>query len=204
MAALITDPALEECIKAQRRESGADRYDEVWDGVYIIMPEPNVEHQRLVWEFVLILSEFVRPSGGGKVFPGVNLSDRIEDWKNNCRGPDVAVFFSGNPARVFEAHIVGPADFLIEIVSPGDRTREKFEFYSLLGVRELLIVDRYPWRLELYRHDGVGLVLVGQSTAETSKVIASTALPLTFQLLPAEPRPEVRVTETGGARSWSM
>lgn len=33
MATLITDPWLEERIRAQREAIGADRYDEVWEGV---------------------------------------------------------------------------------------------------------------------------------------------------------------------------
>ena len=99
-----------------------------------------------------------------KSIPGINLSDRADDWEHNYRCPDVAVFLPGNLAEKFEAHYRGPADFLVEIVSPHDNTREKIPFYSALGVRELLIIDRYPWSLELYRHNGKELVLAGQSS----------------------------------------
>ena len=60
---------------------------------------------------------------------------------------------------MFESHICGPADFLVEIISPGDKSRDKLAFYAELGVRELLVVDRYPWSLELYRLGGNELVL---------------------------------------------
>ena len=86
----------------QHRATGADRKDEVWDGVYVIMPDPNVEHQRLVMRLGVVFSEVVNPPAGGDVFPGLNLSDRAEDWKDNYRCPDVAVFLSGNTAQVFE------------------------------------------------------------------------------------------------------
>jgi Uma2 family endonuclease len=202
MATLIADPEVEERLIAERRARGADRKDEVWDGVYIIMPDPNVEHQRLVMRLGVVFSEVVNPPAGGEVFPSLNLSDRAEDWKYNYRCPDVAVFLSGNTAQVFEAHICGPADFLVEIVSPNDKTRDKFDFYGRLGVRELLVIDRQPWSLELYRLSGNELVPAGRSSVSQSAVIASAVLPLSFQLFPAQPRPEIRIAEIGGVRSW--
>jgi len=203
MATLIADPGVEKRIIAERRARGWDRKDEVWDGVYIIMPDPNVEHQEIVSNLVGAFRDVVRPPKGGKVFPGLNLSDRTDDWKDNYRCPDVAVFLAGNSAQVFEAHICGPADFLVEIVSPGDKSRDKLEFYAELGARELLIIDRYPWLLELYHHNGSELVLTGQSTVDQSDVITSAVLPLSFQLLPAQPRPDIHMAERGGTRTWS-
>ena len=202
MATLIADPGVEQRLIAERRARGADRKDEVWDGVYIVMPDPNVEHQRLVMRLGVVFSEVVNPPAGGDVFPGLNLSDRAEDWKENYRCPDVAVFLSGNTAQVFEAHFCGPADFLVEIVSPNDKTREKFDFYGGLGVRELLVIDRQPWSLELYRLRGNELVPAGRSSVSQSDVVASVVLPLSFQLFPAQPRPEIRIAEIGGVRTW--
>jgi Uma2 family endonuclease len=103
-----------------------------------------------------------------------------------------------------KAHYRGPADFLIEIASPNDDTREKIPFYSGLGMRELLIIDRYPWSLELFRHDGHELALAARSSAEQGDVVASAILPLTFQLLPAQPRPQIRIVEIGGQRKWTL
>ena len=67
----------------------------------------------------------------------------------------------------------GAADFVIEITSPGDRTHEKLPFYSRLGVREVLIVNRQSWTLELYRQQAGGLEKVGQSALPGSEVLAS-------------------------------
>ena len=75
------------------------------------------------------------------MFPGVNLSDRDEGWEQNFREPDVAVFLRDGKAINCGTHWQGAADFLVEIISPGERTREKIPFYSSLGVVELL-VDR--------------------------------------------------------------
>ncbi len=103
---------------------------------------------------------------------------------------------------MFESHICGPADFLVEIISPGDKSRDKLAFYAELGVRELLVVDRYPWSLELYRLGGNELVLAGRSSDQRNDVIASAVLPVSFQLLPAQPRPEIRIAEVTGVRNW--
>jgi Uma2 family endonuclease len=203
MTVLIADSEVAEQVIAERRAKGWDRKDEVWDGVYIITPGPNVEHQEIVSNLVGAFRDVVHPPKGGKVFPGLNLSDQLEDWTFNYRCPDVAVFLAGNKAQVLEAYIFGPADFLIEIVSPDDKSRDKLEFYAELGVRELLIIDRYPWSLELYRHNGSELVLAGQSSLSQSEVFASNILPISFQLLPAEPRPEIHIAEIGGARTWT-
>ncbi len=202
MAALIADPGVEERLIAERRARGWDRKDEVWNGIYIIMPDANVEHQELVGQLTVALSAVVHPPACGKVYPGLNLSDRIDDWKYNYRCPDVAVFLAGNTAQVFESHICGPADFLVEIISPGDKSRDKLEFYAELRVRELLVIDRYPWSLELYRLGGNELVLAGRSTDQGSDIIPSAVLPVSFQLLPAQPRPEIRIAEVAGVRNW--
>jgi Uma2 family endonuclease len=204
MTALIADPGVEQRIIAERRARGWDRKDEVWDGVYIIMPDPNVEHQLLVGRLTVAFSMVIDAPAGGMVLPGLNLSDRADDWQFNYRCPDVAVFLTGNAARVYEAQICGPADFLVEIVSPGDKSRDKLGFYAELGVRELLVIDRYPWSLELYRHNGQELVLIGQSSEERSDVVVSEVLPLSFQLLPAGARPEIRIAEVGGERQWTV
>jgi Uma2 family endonuclease len=204
MTALITDPRLEESLRAQRHAWGADHFDEVWEGVYIMSPQPNVEHQRMIRRLVVVLSEVVCGANGGDVFPGVNLSDRAEGWEDNYRAPDLAVFLPGNLAEEFEAHYRGPADFLVEIVSPHDNSREKIPFYGLLGVREVLIIDRYPWSLELYRHNGKELALAAQSSVRDGEIIASAVVPLRFQLLPAQPRPQIRITDVGSGREWSV
>jgi hypothetical protein len=43
-----------------------------------------------------------------------------------------------------------------------------------------------------------------RSSLERSDVIASAALPLSFQILPAQPRPQIRIVEIGGQRKWNV
>jgi hypothetical protein len=45
MTMLVLDPAEERRLKRQRALTGADRFDEVWNGVYVMAPLANNEHQ---------------------------------------------------------------------------------------------------------------------------------------------------------------
>src|SRR5207249_2384332 len=107
------------------------------------------------------------------VYAGVNVSDREVKWRKSFRCPDVAVFFPGNPAQDRKTHWFGGPDFAIEIISPYDRSRRKLPFYAKVGVRELLLVDRRPWALELYRLEANALQPVGRSTPDTSDLMIS-------------------------------
>ena len=201
MATLVIDPAVEERILAERQAFGGDRYDEVWEGVYVMNPIPNDEHQDLVMNLSAAIFEVVTGAGLGKVRPGVNLSDRDHDWIHNYRAPDVVAFLNESLAKNFDTHWTGAADFLVEIVSPGDRSREKLDFYGKIGVRELLLVDRYPWAIELYRGAGEVMNLVGRLEPAADGVLKSEVLPLSFRLVGGEPRPRIEVRHDDG-RTW--
>jgi len=60
----------------RRRRLGLDRKDEVWNGRYIIMTDPDNVHQEFVAELVFILTLVVKRAGLGNVYPGGNISDR--------------------------------------------------------------------------------------------------------------------------------
>ena len=47
MALVSIDPIELASLIRDRRESGGDRYDEVWDGVYVMSPLADNEHQQL-------------------------------------------------------------------------------------------------------------------------------------------------------------
>ncbi|MCA9180341.1 MAG: hypothetical protein KDA51_02790 [Planctomycetales bacterium] len=44
MPAMILDPQLQQELTAQRVLTGADRYDEVWEGVTMMSPLANKQH----------------------------------------------------------------------------------------------------------------------------------------------------------------
>ena len=202
MVAMVTDPLLAEQLIAKRRETGADRYDEVWEDVYVMSPLANNEHQELVGQLTTVLEISVGWDGLGKVLPGANITDRRDDWTQNYRCPDVVVFLNDTQAENLNTHWYGGPDFAIEIISPHDRAREKREFYAKVGTRELLLVDRDPWALELYRLNEGQLVQVGQSTPEDSSLITSEVVPLSWKLIPGDLRPQIEIAHTDGKQQW--
>lgn len=203
MPTLILDPQVEEDLLEQRRAWGGDRYDEVWDGVYIMSPLPNVEHQELVINLGTAFRNAFANQPEVRVFPGVNVSDREEDWEKNYRCPDVAVVLPGSRALDRGAFLLGGPDVCVEIISDYDRSREKFDFYAKVGVRELLLIDRNPWRLELYRLTGAKFKPEGSVEPDDKQVLVSEVLPLSFRLLTQRnKRPQIEVAKPDTAERW--
>jgi Uma2 family endonuclease len=204
MTMVVLDRLAAGKILHQRRESGNDRWDEVWDGVYMLMPNPNIEHQGIAGRLLMVLGPVIEWPGLGRVFPGVNVSDRLDDWMKNFRCPDIAVYLDGNPAQAKGSYWYGGPDFAVEIVSPDDRSRDKLGFYAAVGVRELLLIDREPWALELHRREGAGWVLAGTLRPDRPEWLSSHIVPLRFRLLAGNPRPLIEVTRADGSESWTV
>lgn len=135
------------------------------------------------------------------MLPGLNVSDRDDDWKSNYRCPDVAVYLPNSQATIRETHSVGGPDFLIEVISPDDRSRDKLDFYARVACREALVVDRNPWALELYRLERA-LAEPERSTLADPRVLASEVLPLTLRLQAGPNRPQIVVADPRDGRQW--
>jgi Uma2 family endonuclease len=202
MSVVILDPIEAQDYLQRREASDGSRYDEVWDGVTIVAPLPDNEHQELVTKLSCVFFITVNDPGLGKVRAGTNVSDREAGWLHNYREPEVAVFLQGTAARNCDTHWVGGPDFAVEIISPHDWTRRKLPFYAQIGTRELLLVDRDPWALELYRLEGGTLVLAGKSDLSEPNMLTSSVLPLTFRLVPGEVRPCIEVVHADGVQRW--
>jgi len=194
MPVLVLDAGACQQLLAKRREMGGDRYDEVWEGVYVMSPLASIEHQRLVIELSFIFKEVV--AGAGMVLPGANVTDRHDDWERNYRCPDVVVVLSGGLAKDIGAALVGGPDFLVEVRSPGDKSLDKLGFYASLGVRELLVVDRDSKQLELFRLAGGELQTQGRSSASVPGTLQSAVLPLAFSFQGEGAKNQIVVSRT--------
>jgi Uma2 family endonuclease len=204
MATLADGRTLEEPGRADRSAIGADRYDEVWDGVYSMSPLPDLEHQEITTKLAMAFQLAIGWMGPGKVLAGAIVSDREEGWEQNNRVPDVVVYFTGGKARPCGTHLCGGPDLVVETTSPRDRSREKLSFYSRLGVRELLLIDRDAWSLELFQLQGDQLILTGRSSIEQPTRLTSAVLPLSFLLVKGAKRPEIEVAHTDGVQKWRV
>lgn len=205
MALYTTDPYIEKRLLAERAESGVDRFDEMWDGVWFMQAPPDNEHQELTADLSFCLGQLLQAwprKGKPFVYNRVNVSDRKADGASNYRVPDVAVFLAGNPAQDCDTHYCGGPDFLAEVVSPGDRSRDKMPFYARIGVREMLLVDRDPWKLELYHRRRGKLLLASQATLKRPLSLLSKVLPASFRLVRRKKRPGIAVIHQGSFQRW--
>ena len=114
------------------------------------------------------------------------------------------MFLKGNRAEDCDTHWCGGPDVAIEIVSPNDRSRKKIPFYQSVSTRELLIVDRRPWRLTLFRLVDGKLGEVGESTLPDPQVLASEVVPLSFQLAQVAEKPAILVKHLQDGREWTV
>ena len=188
----------------RRRRLGLDRKDEVWNGRYIIMPDPDNVHQDLVGSLLTVLRIVISWAKLGNAYPGCNISDREDKWTSNYRVPDVTVFLNDNPAENRDTHWLGGPDLAVEVVSDNDKSRKKLGFYAGVGTRELLIVDRVPWQLELFRLTDGELVSVGKSSVADGNALASEVVPLSFRLIAGATRPQIEARHVDGVQSWAV
>lgn len=140
----------------ERRRTGEDRWDEVWEGVLHMAPSPTNPHQQLSGDLGTWLGLHLRFRGGLVVLPEVNVArSGLDDWRHDFRVPDRAIATPERFAAIDRTtHCEGGPDVVIEVRSPGDETREKLPFYFEVGVREVWIIDRDTKRPEVLVRGG--------------------------------------------------
>ncbi len=136
-------------ILAFRKQTGADRFDEMWEGVLHMVPALTPSHQDLAFELQLYLTlNWARPRKG-KVYHEVNLAP-VGGWSKNYRIPDLLLLSPERFNIIREEFFEGAPDAVVEFFSPGDETYEKLEFYADLGVPEVWIIHRDPKKPEIH------------------------------------------------------
>jgi len=195
---LIKDAGLLNSIIKERKRLGIDRYDEVWEGMYVMPSMPNNVHQELLDDLGDVLTEVVKQAGLGKKYQGANVSDRRKRWKQNYRVPDMVVVLNNSRAVDCGTYFFGGPDFLVEVESPGDDTEEKVPFYSKIGVRELLIIHCDSRTLRLLRLEDQELLLVQPTLLKGKEWLVSEVLPLAFRQTRMKGVPRTHVRRTDG------
>jgi Uma2 family endonuclease len=132
MRTLVLDPPppqLEELLE-RRRRMGADRRDEVWAGVYHMVPSPNGAHSSIAHQLAVLLDAPARAAG---LHMTAEFNMGVQD---DFRIPDLGVHRGPRPETW-----IPTAAIAVEILSPDDEMWEKLPFYAGHEVDELLIVD---------------------------------------------------------------
>jgi Uma2 family endonuclease len=134
MRTLVLDPSTAglDGLLERRSRSGLDRLDEVWAGVLHMIPAPSLAHARIVQQLAELMGPVARAAGLESAMHEFNLGDSEQDF----RVPDGALHRPGAAGTWLPT-----AALVVEIVSPGDETWEKFPFYAAHDVDEVLIVD---------------------------------------------------------------
>ena len=134
MPTLVKDPppaGFEELLE-RRHRLGQDLFDEVWDGVLHVNPAPHSRHGKVDAQLAALLHEPAREAGLVQSGP-LNLGEA-----DDFRVPDRALLLPG-PDDVY----LPTAALVVEVVSPGDDSWQKLDFYAAHHVDELLIDGSY-------------------------------------------------------------
>jgi len=133
----------------QRHDLGADRWDEMWEGVLHMPPAPNIEHQDFEGQLEAWLRAHWACVPKRRVYHGINLA-AVGGWPKNYRIPDLLLLAEGCKAKNRGDWLEGPPSVVIEIHSPGDEALEKLPFYAALGVPEVWVIDRDSRAVEIH------------------------------------------------------
>lgn len=139
-----------EWVLAQRRRTGADIWDEMWEGVLHMPPMPTRKHQEFEGELETWLRmNWARPNGN-KVYHQINVAS-VGGWPSNYRIPDLVLLTPAEFHIDHDEYFEGAPLVVVEIRSPRDESHEKLDFYARLGVPEVWIIDRDARSPEVHR-----------------------------------------------------
>jgi len=171
----------------ERRRTGADLFDEVWEGVLHMVPPPSSWHQRFGKRLLFVLG----PIAEGRALESSYETGvyRPSPGPLDYRTPDL-VF--ARPEQYSDRGVEGRADLVVEILSRHDETPEKLPFYAAVGVLEVLVVDPVTRAVELHvNREGAMQALVPDADGS----VASHVLGATFRRVEG---PKLRISWVTG------
>lgn len=147
---------------------------ELWDGELIMSPAPSFYHQEIVLRFSHQLYRWVLERKLGKVVNGP--VDMILS-PHRVMQPDV-VFISRERVGIIDKTINGPVDLAAEVISLGDRNRDRIEkrhLYEQCGIKEYWLIDPEAQMVEVLHLEKARYQLfmrVSQGQTAASKLLA--------------------------------
>ena len=178
---LSPNPAIKFTYEDYQHTPDDQRY-ELLDGELIMVPAPNLGHQRIGTQLGWRLAQFVTERGLGEVFFApcdVVLSN------TDVVQPDL-LFVSHERAHLLlgGANVLGAPDLVVEILSPSTAGRDrklKRALYAKHGVREYWLVDPDGQTVTVLRLDGDTFEVVslyGEGETMTSLTLEGFAVEL--------------------------
>jgi Uma2 family endonuclease len=108
---------------------------ELWDGEIVRSPAPSFDHQKITLRFYRQLHDWVTKRELGQVIAAP--IDMVLS-PHRVLQPDVA-FISKDRLHIIQKAIHGPVDLAVEVISLGNRNRDRIEkrdLYEQYGVQE--------------------------------------------------------------------
>ena len=136
---------------------------EIIDGELFVTRSPHRRHQQICGKIFRQLDAWSESNGRGEtiVAPGIIFSEV------DSVIPDVVWVSRERLAQIEDevGHLLGAPELVVEVLSPGQqnerRDREaKRKLYSIQGVQEYWIVDRFTQQVEVYRRNQAQLAMV--------------------------------------------
>lgn len=155
-----------------------EKYYEIIDGDLYVTRSPHLKHQQIIGKIAFQLENWLQKTGLGEIIiaPGVIFS------QTDSVIPDLVWISKIRLAQLEDSagHLTGAPELVVEVISLGTnqekRDREiKLKLYSVQGVREYWIVDRFLKQVEVYRRQQAKLVL--SATLFDNDVLNSPLLP---------------------------
>lgn len=119
------------------------------DGVVVPMTPVSPRHQQVANFLVALFQHFCEAHDAGVV-----LSAPVQmKVGSSGREPDVMVVTAEHRDRIAPRYLDGPADLVVEVISPESRGRDrgdKFSEYERAGVREYWLIDPQRARVGFY------------------------------------------------------
>lgn len=129
-----------------------DTWAEWVDGEVVMVSPASLPHQDIKSFLLVMVRAHVERHGLGQVLDAP-FQMRLAELHRG-REPDLLFVAKEHLGRLTETYLDGPADLVVEIVSPesGPRDRgEKYYEYEAAGVREYWLIDPDRQRAEFYR-----------------------------------------------------
>ena len=176
-----------------------DQHAEWVAGTVVPLSPASDRHQDIVGFLHMALRPFVDRLGGV-----MRAGPSVMRLRSSAREPDLFAVTAEHRSRISTNYLDGGADFVVEVVSPESRTRdrvEKFREYQQAGVREYWLIDPVAKKAEQFRLGDGGVfepVPLGRPARLTSEVFPG--MWISVEWLWSEPLPEVFAV----FRAWGL
>ena len=129
---------------------------ELIDGVVVMSPSPNPQHQRITMEIATQIALFLRNHAVGEVLPEIDVHIGQGPTGGDLVYKPELIFVRSERLPAMRDKIIGGPDLVVEVVSRGSRRMDsetKKNDYERFGVREYWLIDPQRkamtfWRLK--------------------------------------------------------